>query len=196
MLRTALVLAILVTVASLGFATPLTINYVSCTGCGGGSAPFYSSASSNPVVDFTFSVTDYVPIASLASVTVTFSVYDSGTPGNLNVGQSDILAQVPGDDVYFASFSMGKHGPFTPGSATVATETVSDTYDMNAILTEIQGNTGQFTVEIGQLSGNYFIKGVPTVTMDANYVPEPASFALIGFGLVGLAALRRKRSKR
>jgi hypothetical protein len=196
MLRTALILAILVTVASLAFATPLTVNYVSCpTGCTG-PAPYYSDKITNQDVDFRYQVQNWSTAAQINSVTVTFQVYDDasdpvGAKGE--AGRADLI--VTGPNIPLASFGPNLNG-ITAGHPDTITTTITDPTELAELLTHIDNNNGHFQLQIHSTNGDYMIVGPGTITMDVNLTPEPASFALIGFGLVGLAALRRKRSKR
>jgi hypothetical protein len=66
-------------------------------------------------------------------------------------------------------------------------------FSINATWSNVVANFGQADQIVVDAGGaNYFIDDV-SATASASDVPEPASVALFGLGLAGLAALRRKR---
>lgn len=74
-------------------------------------------------------------------------------------------------------------------------------FDINALVTGFSQVSGDvFLNAFGQIVGAGTINGqvhafLLTYEADANNVPEPASIALLCIGLLGVAAVRRKRSQ-
>lgn len=198
MLRTAFLLAILVTVASLAFATPMTVNYLECElGCSTPDqpGPYYSVRGgevSNPNYYFAYGVTDSSQIESINSLTITFQVYR--TASGTHTGSGILLPN--SYNIPLAGFNAAGYGAASPETITY---TVTDGTDLSDLLTIIDSHGGDFLFGIRVAAGNgnnYYIAAPPTITMDATLIPEPASFALIGVGLFAIAALCRKRLKR
>ena len=70
---------------------------------------------------------------------------------------------------------------------------------MVQLITAQQSASAQYTIDArGVAAGHYTlrIEGVLTINVTVTAVPEPASMALIGTGIAGLAAVRRKRKAR
>lgn len=73
---------------------------------------------------------------------------------------------------------------------------------LQQILTNEQNNGHiQYVIDPTGTAGNELtLDGAPTIAVDytpapISGVPEPATFALIGFGLIGLAGLRKRFSR-
>src|SRR5262249_49997043 len=109
---------------------------------------------------------------SLSQITFHFAGSTFSADGSFSVLLSDFAN--PGSMVTGVAFSSGNIGPNDFGFGV--------TWD---------GTTATFT---GTPIGNYFAEGGRFATFDVTIVPEPSTCALLGAGLAGLAAARRRRN--
>ena len=118
------------------------------------------------------------------------------TTGQLASGATDFRPFDVTDAGYFIS------------NVTSSFQNIHGILDLNVTLLQLS-NTGYSTFTFGNLGvGSYllgirnlsgydggYIATIGSTNGEAHYVPEPASLTLLGAGLLGLAALRRRRHR-
>ncbi|MEI7984548.1 MAG: PEP-CTERM sorting domain-containing protein [Armatimonadota bacterium] len=147
----------------------------------GATTPLFSGAQGNYNVTFqSFALTN--GFFTVATVTFTNAVIvpTSLTAPTFGVEITTSVNGITNDDVSAGLSTMATGSPLTVGSST------------NGWFRDVNNNG-----VIDQAEGRIFT-GVDSnlaIAIDATAVPEPASFAVIGLGLIGLVARRRKSSK-
>lgn len=169
------------------WATPITINFEGAFVPSGGEQPlpiYVDNNEPNPdSVRFRYSVPDAALIDSLNSVRVSVDVYDDGdNPNNETGNVVFILNGIGQPNFEVASFGDGLNGTTSDNPLTVGDFVNPE--DFANVLAEIQED-GIFFIRLNRTGGDYFVQDA-TVEIDANLVPEPASWILIGLGLGSL----------
>jgi hypothetical protein len=212
MFRSAVVVAVFLAVASVACATSVDLNYTNCTAgvCATGTAPYLLTGGSTSTTNdahFRYQVPDWSSIESsiwhLNSIIIKLDVYDDGDPANeggagrLNVDSAGYGATAFG---WTSSCHTCNLNGTTAGSPYEVSVTISDPAELAAILAWLEGHNGhlQYSVNAphgaGNPSGTFYLADAPAVTLDYTTIPEPATLALIGLGLFGISALRKRLS--
>lgn len=158
------------------------------------------------------------PMAGLTAGSVQDMSLNPGDANHFPIGPANVpnfisFAAQPSWSFTANFLAPGVQGPF---SLTQVGDNVSATISMNGFVCDMGGDalcdlgdditkwTGIFSaqytnISVAQLIANV-TNGVPIAnntwsgTLEASKIPEPASIALLGLGLVGMAAARRRRS--
>ena len=138
---------------------------------------------------FRFEVPAAQQIAYLNSLIVTLHVFDDEDSQG-EAGIFEFLLPIGGEDLFIDSFG-GVDGPLSSDPNTTYTGPVGCLCDA---LAAMQDN-GRFRIRVSRDFGDFYVSQVD-VAIDAEMVPEPTSFALLAFGLIGIAAVSRRRSNR
>ena len=178
------------------WAIPIQVTYETAFVPSGGEPPLPIYVDNNDPspdsVRFRFSVPDAAKIDSLNSVRVSVDVYDDADNPNNETGDVVfILNGIGKPNFTVASFASGLNGT-TAGSPLTVGDLVMSA-DLADVLAEIKED-GVFFVRLNRTGGDFFVQDA-TVAIDANLVPEPTSWMLIGFGLGALLVVCRARRR-
>jgi hypothetical protein len=161
--------------------TPLTVNKIELVD------PFRLNATERRLF-FRWEVPSAAQIAHLNSLVVTLHVYDDDDPAD-EEGAFVFLLPIAGPDLYLSGFG----GVFGALSSDPNTTYSGQPPCLCDALAAIQDN-GKFRVRVNRDLGDFWVKQMD-ISIDAQLVPEPSSFALMGLGAVAIALrFRRRRS--
>jgi hypothetical protein len=187
----------------------LTANYIGGTGSGslsGGSISFNAGGTLdiyyNPVKEFgnttkggglddRFGATSGVKIASFTQLAGGGgAINPDGTPSANGVLTLLFKATYFMDNVWFANNGTELQEGVTFGFVT--SNASQDVNTINPIMKQIL--SGSPTTG-NNAPNQFFVQNGGQLKLETNPVPEPASLAIFGAGLIGLAALRRRKAK-
>jgi hypothetical protein len=108
---------------------------------------------------------------------------------------TDAVQAVDNPDSFVPGFSVAGFGDNTTGFFILGTQDAAlTTYDLKSSIGPITGiwdfNAG---ASFGTNHGAFVIQNMGPTTFSATTAPEPATMALFGFGLLGVAAIRQRR---
>jgi hypothetical protein len=104
-----------------------------------------------------------------------------------------------GDVANITNFNFGHLGDGTDFS--MQTNFPTNFFSTPVVLNLTLANTGEYAIALKAINDNFISSNIWTVQLTGNTgtagaIPEPAALTLLGMGLVGLGAARRRRKKR
>jgi hypothetical protein len=209
MARLFAVAGILVGLVSALVAAPITVPPISPQGCQVGviiigSVPVNCSSTQllltvlDPNLAINYSGTALELFTALKSIQVDVTVADNR---GLISGRGD--AALEGGQVFFAvnghNYGLGTFGGSPDGlnanpvgNALVLHESVAPG-DLANIFADLHATGFAFSILVSRSSGNFNVIDPAHTDVMVDGLPEPATFGVVGFGLIGLCWLLRKR---